>query len=89
MITKKEPRHMWKDGSSCAFDPDYKNDRFYRNSKIKYEYTFVLVVNDEHLQGDVGGRYMNWTFNMKQTLKRLKRMLRCRNLKVKYQLEKV
>ena len=41
---------------------------------------FPLVAG---LTGDVGGRYMNWTFNMKQTLKRLKRMLRCRDLKVK------
>ena len=54
---------------------------------VKNEYWYELVVYDPALAGKVDGRYMNWTFDLKSTLKRLKRMLRCRNLKIKMRLK--
>jgi hypothetical protein len=54
--------------------------------RVMKEYTFRLVVEDPILSGEVGGVYVNWTFNLRQTVKRLKRMLRCRNLRIIYKL---
>ena len=59
-----------------------------QGNKVKKEYWFCLVVKDQHLQGKVNGEYYNYTTDLKDTLKRLKRMLGCRNLKVIYNLEK-
>ena len=58
-----------------------------RKGKVKNEYWYQLVVEDPALAGEVEGRYLNWTFDLKSTLKRLKRMLRCRDLKVKVRLK--
>ena len=58
-----------------------------KGNKIKREYWFCLVVKDPQLQGEVEGKYYNYTTDLKDTVKRLKRMLRCRNLKVIYKLE--
>jgi hypothetical protein len=84
-IVKVEKQYVFKNGGytdvSCAENFGMTDGR------IMNEYTFRLVVEDPILAGDVGGVYVNWTFNMRQTLKRLKRMLRCRNLKVVYKLE--
>lgn len=55
---------------------------FNRNTKLKKLYTFCLNVADLHLQGEVEGKYYNHTTDLPATIKRLKRLLRCRNLKV-------
>ena len=60
----------------------------YKGNRILNEYYFTLVVSNPELKGEVSGRYYNWTFDLKDTLKRLKRLLKCRNLKVIYNLEK-
>ena len=60
----------------------------YKGNRLLNEYYFTLVVSNPELKGKVDGLYYNWTFDLKDTLKRLKRMLRCRNLKVIYNLEK-
>lgn len=72
-----------KDGgvSSDADVAFWKNLGF--KGRVTNEYTFRLVVSDPALAGEVNGEYVNWTTNMRQTIKRLKRMLRCRTLKVK------
>jgi hypothetical protein len=49
--------------------------------RLVHEYEFALEVPD--LPGEVGGIYMNWTYNLRQTIKRLKRMLRCREVIIK------
>ena len=51
-------------------------------TKRKLEYNFMLKVKDATLQGEVDGEYFNYTRDLPATKKRLKRMLRCRNLKV-------
>jgi hypothetical protein len=84
-IVKIEPQFVFKD---CGYSSDIEYfQEIGAKGNVKNEYTFVLVVDDPALAGEVNGRYMNWTFNMRQTLKRLKRMLRCRNLKVKVNLK--
>jgi hypothetical protein len=84
-IIKIEKQYVFKNGG-CT-DVRYADDFGMRGGRIMNEYTFRLVVEDPRLAGDVSGVYVNWTFSMRQTLKRLKRMLRCRNLKVVYKLE--
>lgn len=86
-ISKVEKRILFKTGGSMDYDPE---DEWLTNlikntgSRVLNEYTYILVVKDPTLQGRVAGEYLNWTFDLKDTIKRLKRMLRCRNLKVKY-----
>ena len=86
-ISKVEKRILFKTGGSMDYDP---GDEWLTNliknteSRVLNEYTYTLVVKDPALQGKVAGKYLNWTFDLKDTIKRLKRMLRCRNLKVKY-----
>lgn len=52
--------------------------------KPRLQYNYMLKVSNQELQGEVKGEYFNYTFELKATIKRLKRMLHCRNLKVKY-----
>jgi hypothetical protein len=84
-IVKVEKQFVFKSGGYT--DVSHAEDFGVNRGRVMKEYTFRLVVEDPILAGDVGGVYVNWTFNMRQTLKRLKRMLRCRNLKVVYKLE--
>ena len=86
-IRSVTPRVKFKDGGFASYSPD---DTWWdvEEHKVKNEYIFALVVQDSTLQGKVEGVYLNWTFDLKDTLKRLKRMLKCRNLKVVYKLEK-
>lgn len=89
-IVKVGNRLVFKGGDHCNYNP--KDDWDINLSKLKGtrilpEYTYVLVVKDENLKGQVNGNYFNYTFDLKDTVKRLKRMLRCRNLKVKYNIK--
>jgi hypothetical protein len=80
-ITDIVPHFVGKTGWSSS---DIEHFEFVgARGKVKNEYWYTLVVSDPELAGEVGGRYLNYTYNLRQTLKRLKRMLRCRNLKVK------
>jgi hypothetical protein len=54
----------------------------YLSGRFATQTTFTLVVKNPELAGNVEGRYVNWTGNMRQTTKRLKRLLRARNIKV-------
>lgn len=44
-------------------------------AKLVDEYIVVLEVSDPRLVGRVNGRYMNWTFDISATKRRLKRMI--------------
>jgi len=81
------PMVVFKSGGYTDHDPV---DPWYDDiaHKVKNEYSFALIVTDPNLQGKVEGFYSNWTYDMKDTVKRLKRMLNCRNLKVIYKIEK-
>lgn len=63
---------------------NYEKITGFTQGRFVKEYWFTLKVKNPELQGKVQGEYSNWTFNLRQTKKRLKRMLRCRELKVKY-----
>jgi len=86
-ISSVTPMVVFKSGGCASYYPD---DTWWHGEhiKVKNEYSFALVVKDPNLQGDVAGVYYNWTFDLKDTVKRLKRMLRCRNLKVINKIEK-
>jgi len=95
-ITRVETILEYKGGGystwpTSFFDQEDKEWWEYRaniqGNKIKKDYWFCLVVKDAQLQGEVKGKYYNYTTDLKDTVKRLKRMLRCRNLKVIYKLK--
>jgi hypothetical protein len=67
------------------FVKNYEKIQHYSGGKIVTEHYFTLKVSNPELQGKVEGEYVNWTFNLRQTKKRLKRMLRCKALKVKHE----
>lgn len=54
----------------------------YFKGRLTTQTTFTLVVKNSELAGNVEGLYVNWTENMRQTIKRLKRMLRVKSIKV-------
>lgn len=86
-ITQKEARCVHPDGSHTNakwFDQELERARAWgrREPKLKYDYTFVLVVENKRLRGEVEGKYVNWTFDMPSTYRRLKRMLRVRRITV-------
>ena len=86
-IEIKEQRKViiFGNGGYMDYDPeDELQDRFLqrKGNRLGTDTTFVLVVKNPELQGQVNGRYMNWTLDFKSTIKRLKRMLRCRDIKV-------
>lgn len=83
VVTSKELNFVHKQGWTMSYTPACAT----LNCKVKTEYWFELLVSDPKLQGNVKGVYANWTYDLKDTVKRLKRMLRCRNIKVKFQLE--
>jgi hypothetical protein len=88
VIVAIEPVVVWNSGGQSFYDPE---DCQWLESRSRYrivnEYKYELRVSSQALQGQVKGRYLNWTTNLKDTKKRLKRMLRCRNLKVKLRLK--
>ena len=55
---------------------------WYPGTKVKNKHEFCLKVEDISLQGEVQGNYFNSTFDLKDTIKRLKRMLQCREIKI-------
>lgn len=79
-IIEVEPQYVFKFGGYT--DIDYLEWGAGSAGRIQNQYTFALVVDNPELKGEVNGRYINWTFNMRQTVKRLKRMLRVRNIKI-------
>lgn len=82
----KIEKHFVSTSGWASQDIDLCFEEGYKG-KVKNEYWYQLVVDDPALAGEVGGRYLNWTFDLNSTLKRLKRMLRCRELKVKVRLK--
>lgn len=46
------------------------------------EYDYVLMVKDSDLQGNVKGKYMNWTTDLTTTKRKIKRMLRSKSLNI-------
>jgi hypothetical protein len=60
------------------------DDRFrqWHPVKVHKEFWYALVVPD--MPGDVNGKYVNHSCNISSVKRKLKRMLRCRKLEVKY-----
>jgi hypothetical protein len=58
------------------------------NFKTRFEYKFTLVVDDTSLQGQVEGQYTNFTCNLKDTIKKIKRLSRNYRLPIVYSLDK-
>lgn len=50
--------------------------------RVQQEYWYALVVPD--MQGEVGGVYTNYSCDLSAVKRKLKRMLRCRWLEVRY-----
>lgn len=74
-----------------SYNPPFNSTKDYINYRKKThgmrhlkDYDFALCVSNEELMGRVGGVYINNTYDLKSTKRRLKRMLRCRKLNVVY-----
>ena len=73
------------------YEPPFENyqefidwEKKFHNKRLVKSYEYVLQVFDEKLFGDVEGKYLNYTNNISTVKRKLKRMLRCENLEVKY-----
>lgn len=63
---------------------NYLNDCLRHGGKFTNEYQYCLVVDDKSILGEVDGLYFNQTFDLACTKRKLKRMLRCKNLNIVY-----
>ena len=68
-----------------AYTHYYENDEWFETQvgRVIPEYKFTLQVFDEHLQGQVNGKYVNWTKHLPTVKRKLKRLLRCKKLNIK------
>jgi hypothetical protein len=75
---------MYKRGGYTEYDPvlDDEEYRFYMKGRIVPEYNYKLVVTDENLLGQVNGEYLNHTNHLPTVKRKLKRLLRCRELNI-------
>lgn len=88
-----------KSGSSRRYDPQvmrsyeppFTSEREYQaynravfKERLVNDYDYCLVVSDTALTGRVKGCYMNSTFDLATTRRKLKRMLKCRKLNIEY-----
>lgn len=68
---------------------DFEEDKYFMPFSYKrlgYSYDYYLEVKDPKLQGQVEGKYHNTTQNLTATKRKLKRILRCRNLEIVYHI---
>lgn len=98
-VVESEPYWEYKDGLMESFgedelewyDPPFKD----MQELIKYKkevfkcrlvkrYSYYYITSNPDLQGDVGGVYENWTYHLPTMKRKMKRLLRCRDLKVKF-----
>lgn len=56
----------------------------YSGQKIVHKYEFALVVEDKNLFGEVNGIYCNQTSNKKLMIRKIKRLLRVKNINIVY-----
>lgn len=52
------------------------------NCRLNREYTFTLEVFDDSLKGDVNGLYTNWSSEISTVKRKMKRLLRCKELNI-------
>lgn len=50
--------------------------------KVVSEYEFCLEVHSDYLKGEVNGMYMNYTRDLKTMKRKMKRLLRCKELNI-------
>lgn len=73
------------------YEPPFDNMKDLIDYKIKYEnvrlvhdYDYVLCVEEKDLFGNVNGRYVNNTLNIGTMKRKMKRLLKCKKLNIKY-----
>lgn len=87
LIHKKGGATAFCDGYWLAYSSMYNNEKefmkdCYKGYTLRNEYTYVLEVTNPALQGEVKGKYMNWTTDLKTVKRKLKRILRCKKLNI-------
>lgn len=58
-----------------AIDWFFEAEHHYEKQRFVVAYKYTLQVEDEHLQGEVQGKYVEWTTEIGSTVRRLKRMI--------------
>lgn len=97
-INDIKPRLLYPGGTSSQaynpderlwFDPPFPDEKSFleyltqvRKMRLVFETDFTLEVHDPDLAGRVDGKYRNWTTDFKTTKRKLKRLLRCRELNI-------
>jgi hypothetical protein len=96
-ISFDEMRWISKWGSSSSYNADQMNwyeppftsekdfIEYHKNKnkdRLIKSFNYVLVTKDKSLQGQVGGEYYNYTSDLKTVKRKLKRLLRCRDLDI-------
>jgi hypothetical protein len=64
---------------------DFLDDKYFRpylHKRLGYSYDYYLEIKNPELKGRVDGEYHNTTKDLTATKRKLKRLLRCRTLKI-------
>jgi len=64
---------------------DFLEDKYFRpylHKRLGYSYDYYLEIKNPELKGRVDGEYHNTTKDLTATKRKLKRLLRCRTLKI-------
>lgn len=82
IILKPEARRFYRGFTMSSRWRDEDSQYHHQKTWKRLQYPYILKVEDEELQGRVNGKYINFSYNISDVKRRLKRMLRDPNLKV-------
>lgn len=79
--------YSFDESDMLNYEPPFNNVAEYLQYKkevtkerLVKEHYYLLEVTDPNLAGEVDGQYLNWTMDLKTTLRKMKRMLKCKKL---------
>lgn len=88
-------RYGWKsdydEAYMQAYEPPFTNRKEWvqyetsvNKEKLTKQFDYCLIVEDKYLQGEVEGKYLNYTTHLPTVKRKLKRLLRCKELNIVY-----
>lgn len=75
----EEGGFFWRGGVYDSVEEAIGDDPY---TRLVTEYNYMLELSDEYLKGSVNGCYYNYSYNISTVKRKLKRMLRCKKLKI-------
>ena len=81
LVIKTKRKIFYYKANGFEFEID-KSDRAFLFFKVKTKYEYKYILEVPGLQGNVRGQYINWSCNIGNVKRRLKRLLKTRKLDI-------